>query len=68
MNRDLSTNTAYGASAFATLAGYSVNEVVAIIGVVLAFGTFIVNWYYRHKMFQLAATKGMRNGPKNDDH
>lgn len=38
------------------------NEIAAIGGLVLAFLTFCVNWYYRHKHFKLAEKRAYSNG------
>lgn len=45
------SKASYGASGLlATLGAMSINEWATTIGIVLAVGTFAVNWYYRRKL------------------
>ena len=41
----------YAASAFTVIAGLTINEWVAIGGLILGLATFIVNWWYKRKNF-----------------
>lgn len=45
----------YSAAGSAIFLGLTANEVAAIIAAVVAISTFLVNWYYRHRHFKLAA-------------
>lgn len=48
---DVSSKTSYGSSGAVTLLGaLTLNQWTAVIGIILAIGTFLVNWYYRKKM------------------
>ena len=47
----------YVASAFTIIAGLTINEWVAIGGLILASLTFGVNWFYRYKHYKLAKEK-----------
>ncbi|RXK33844.1 holin [Arsenophonus endosymbiont of Bemisia tabaci Asia II 3] len=48
------TSSAYSWAAFtAVLGALSLNEWALIVGIICTLGTFIVNWYYRRKEFQL---------------
>jgi len=49
-----SASGSYVASAFTVIAGLTINEWVAVCGLILAGLTFGVNWYYRHKHYKLA--------------
>lgn len=47
--------SAYAASAGLTVfGGLSAQEWAALFGIVLAFATFAVNWYYQHRRTQIA--------------
>ena len=39
----------YGASVFTIIAGLTINEWVAIGGLILGLATFALNWWYKHK-------------------
>jgi len=45
---DTVTPLTYGASAFTIVAGLTINEWVAVSGLVLGMATFWVNLYYKH--------------------
>ena len=51
MKQELAEKTSYTVSAGAALAGLTVNEWVALIGVGCAVGTFLVNWWYQHRAY-----------------
>jgi len=52
------TSTSYAASgATIAIGGFTANEIAALIGALLALATFAVNWYYRHKTYQLEKAK-----------
>jgi len=51
---DRTTLTTYAASGTGFLAGLTTNEKVAIFSVVIALGTFFLNWIYKHKHYRLA--------------
>ena len=48
----------YVASGTAVLFGLSATEFAAFVGAAVAICTFCVNWYYKHKAFQIL--KGRR--------
>ena len=39
----------YGGAAVSVIGGFSANEIAAYGGLLVAFLTFIVNWYYKYK-------------------
>lgn len=44
----------FGGSGVAIWFGkFSVNEIAALCGVIIALGGFLVNWYYKHKQWKL---------------
>lgn len=53
----IASNSAYATSAVAMTAGMSVNEWLAMGGFLLGFATFIVNWVYKHRSYQLQVKK-----------
>lgn len=52
---DRNTAAAYASSFGISALSITVNEFVAVAGLVLAFATFVVNWRYRHLHYRLAA-------------
>ena len=48
------SDVSYGASAVTVVSGLTVNEWGVVCGLLLATLTFLVNWYYRHKTYELA--------------
>jgi len=55
------TTASYASSAVTVLFGMNVNELVALGGLLLAFLTFLLNWWYKHQHLQLAATKSRKD-------
>lgn len=53
MERKMSA-AAYASGAVTGIAAWTVNEIAAIGGLLLAGMTFLVNWYYRHKHYKLS--------------
>ncbi len=52
------SNISYAASGSATLLGtLTLNHVIALTGLLVAVFTAGVNWYYRHKHYQLEISK-----------
>lgn len=49
MTHTISTPAAYIGAGVTVVAGLSINEWAAVIGIVLAIATFCLNWYYKHK-------------------
>lgn len=47
----VATYTASGVTA--GVGAVTVNELVALGGLLIAFATFCINWYYRHKHYHL---------------
>ncbi|AXO13780.1 holin [Thalassospira indica] len=51
---DKTTITTYAASGAGFLTGMTTNEKVAVASVVIALGTFVLNWIYKHMHYRLA--------------
>ena len=52
MSDRLTTAASYTAGAGSTVFGaINLNEIALIIGIVLSIGTFLVNWFYKHKTY-----------------
>lgn len=52
---------AYGVAMFlAWLGRMSPQDVAFLVGAAVGVGTFLVNWYYRRKSYQLLARSGIR--------
>lgn len=47
----------YGGSAGAIFGGINANWVAAIGGIVIGLAGLLLNWYYKHKAYQLAKRK-----------
>jgi hypothetical protein len=65
--KDSTTTLAYGASLGTTALSFNVNEIVAIGGLALAVITCAINWYYKHRHYQLALRKAKDHGSEDDD-
>ncbi|WP_347254372.1 phage holin family protein [Leminorella grimontii] len=51
-----STGSAYGWGAFTAMLGaLSLNDWALVIGIGCTIGTFVVNWHYKRKEFELKA-------------
>jgi len=51
---DFTSKTSYAASAIVTLGGgITLNQAIALVGVILGIGTFLVNWRYKHLHYKL---------------
>jgi len=58
----ITTTISYTASGGTTVFGLlKVNELAAIVGIVLGVMTFMLNWFYQHKRYQLAKTESARH-------
>ena len=58
MGERVTTAASYTAGATSTLFGMvSLSEVAIIIGIVLSIGTFLINWLYKHKTYELHKNK-----------
>jgi len=55
--------TSYGASAVAVVGSLTANDIAMITGAIVAVATFIINWIYKEKMYQLA--KRQENADKS---
>ena len=66
--KDSTSLTAYGASLGTTAAALNFNNVVAICGLILAAGTFAINWFYKHRHYQLALKKAGEHELEDGDH
>ena len=53
MSTDIASDASYVASALTVIAGFTINEWGVIIGIILAAGTFGINWWYRHQNLKL---------------
>lgn len=52
---DKTTVASYTTSATITvLGGLTINEWMALIGIILGIATFAVNWFYKYKHYKLA--------------
>ncbi len=59
MAEKTTTAASYITSGTMTLVGgYTVNEWLAVTGIILGIATFIVNWVYKHKHYKLEARRG----------
>ena len=47
------------ATSLTWLAGITSQDIAFLIGSAVGIGTFLVNWYYRRKTFQLLARNGL---------
>jgi len=47
------------ATSLTWLAGITSQDIAFLIGSAVGIGTFLVNWYYRRKSFQLLARNGL---------
>jgi len=41
----------YGASAVTVLSGLTINEWGVVAGIMLGAATFVINWWYKHRMY-----------------
>jgi uncharacterized membrane protein len=57
INSETIEKGAYASSIATTLMGLTINEWVAVAGIVCSVGTFIVNWVYKRKYFNLEKRK-----------
>ena len=56
--QNIASAVSYSTSAVTTFFGtLTANELAALGGLTLGVLTFIVNWYYRHKHYQLAKAR-----------
>ena len=51
----------YIATAIGAIAGLTINEWVALCSLMLGAATFAINWYYKHKTFELTLSKNEEN-------
>lgn len=56
------TPASYATSAMLTIFGLNVNEWLALTGIILGIGTFIVNWYYKREHLKLYSRKMKQDG------
>lgn len=53
--QQLTSAASYTASGVSTAVGLlTINDIAAIIGIVLGTATFAINWIYKHKHFKIA--------------
>lgn len=53
--QQVTSAASYAASGVSTAVGLlTINNIAAIIGIVLGIATFVINWAYKHKHFKLA--------------
>lgn len=58
MTEKITSASSYGTSGLmAAFGAVSLNEIALIVGIVCTLGTFLVNWYYRHKEFKRNSNK-----------
>ncbi|WP_058911150.1 phage holin family protein [Entomohabitans teleogrylli] len=59
------SGSAYGWGSFTTMLGaISLNDWAIIVGIVCTLGTFIVNWYYKRKDYEIRRGGGHESGPE----
>lgn len=56
----VATAASYTSSGGLLIFGVAANEFAALAGLALAFGTFCINWYYRHKEHNRGNRKDLR--------
>jgi hypothetical protein len=66
MTEKITTAVSYAASGTLMVGGLAMNELVAIIGLILAIATFAVNIFYKRKHLQLAQRAQDRLDQKAD--
>ncbi|SEL11767.1 Bacteriophage holin family HP1 [Roseateles sp. YR242] len=59
----------YSGAGAAVAGGLSSNDLVALIGLLIALGGFVVNWYYKRKHYELAERQAGGGGklPEYDE-
>lgn len=50
---NISERLGYAAGGGTVIAGIALNDAAMVLGIIATIATFIVNWYYRHKSYQL---------------
>lgn len=53
MSDPKTTIASYAASGSLVVFGMSANDFAVMVGLVLAFATFVLNWIYKHRHFKL---------------
>ena len=62
------TKAAYAASGGTILGGaLSLNNIALLVGIFLGIGTFLINWYFRYKHYQLAVAVADRDNKTPGD-
>lgn len=64
---DLASRTSYGVSFGSILAGLTLNEWAAVVGIIATILTVLVNWYYKVKQFRVEVAKARAAGAKIDE-
>lgn len=62
------SDTAYFGAIVAFLSGLSLNDIAAIAGILFGLFTIFLNWYYKHKEYELhrlEIEKKLNNDEKN---
>lgn len=57
MSDSKTSAASYVAASSAVFFGLTANELAAYVGMVLALGTFCINWYYKNKHMRLIEEK-----------
>ena len=68
--------TAYTAAFITIVSGMTVNEFVALGGLLIGLATFVINWLYKHKNFKLEEQrtaaiikqKGYQHDKRKENH
>lgn len=63
----VSTAGSYAASAFTTLLGLSINEWVALGGLLIGFGTFLTNLWFRREQLKVQREQRHALGDQRSD-
>lgn len=62
----VNTAVSYTASAFTTLWGLSINEWVAIGGLLIGLGTFLTNLWFRREQLKIERARGLLGSSRLD--
>ena len=62
MSDPKTTLIAYTSAGSAVIFGFTANEFAALMGLAFAFGTFVINWYYKRQHLKIIA-ESLRREP-----
>ncbi len=64
---EVSGPTTYLTSGWALVAGLTLNEWVAVVSIIIAIASFIVNWWFQYHRFLLTLQASVRMGSTKGD-